>query len=356
MRGEFKEGLKMEFLQQIGLFFLEALIIVVSLIAIILTIASVAIKNKNQKSIDLEIINDKMDEQRRALNSVLLDEDELKIEKKRLKKEEKDKSKKNEKRPRVYVLDFLKGDVQASQVDQFKEEINALLTVAQKDEEVIVQVESPGGIVHGYGLAAAQLLRLREAGLKVTITVDKVAASGGYMMACVAHQIICSPFAIVGSIGVVAQVPNFNKLLKKHDIDYKEYTAGDFKRTVSIFGEITDKGEQKFVEQLEATHLLFKSFVGQFRPQLDLAKVATGEYWFGQDALKLGLVDHIQTSDDYILGKTKSHQVIKLSIEKKPTLSEKISQLVSATISLSLQKTFRGIENSGKAVKHLENL
>jgi len=344
----------MDFLNSIGLFFFQTLIIVIGIIAVILTIASVAIKNKNQKTVDLEILNDKINDQKNALNSLLLDEAELKAEKKRLKKEAKLKDKNPEKKPRAYVLDFLKGDVNASHVDQFKEEINAILTIAQKDEEVIIQVESPGGIVHGYGLAAAQILRLRDAGLKVTICVDKVAASGGYMMACVAHQIICSPFAIIGSIGVVAQVPNFNKLLKKHDVDYKEYTAGDFKRTISIFGEITEKGEQKFLEQLEATHHLFKSFVSRFRPQLDLAKVATGEYWFGQDALKLGLVDQIQTSDDYILGKIQSHRVVKISIEKKPSLSEKISQLVSATVSLSLQKTFQRIEESNSPTKHLE--
>ena len=162
-------------------------------------------------------------------------------------------------------------------------------------------------------------------------------------MSCVAHQIIASPFAIIGSIGVVAQVPNINRLLKKHDVDLKEYTAGDYKRTVSILGEITEKGEKKFIEQLEATHLLFKSFVGKFRPDMDIAKVATGEYWFGQDALKMGLVDVISTSDDYILGKLENHKLIKLSFEKKPSLSEKLSGFVSEAVSSSVQKTFQRV-------------
>lgn len=333
----------MEFLQNLGLFFFQTLIIVVGIIAVILTIAAVAIKNKGQKNFEVEILNEKHQEQKIALQSVLLNSDDLKKEKKKLKTEEKAEEKKEIHKPHTYVLDFLKGDIQASSVDHFREEISAVLSVAEKGQDVIINVESPGGIVHGYGLAAAQILRLRDHGLNVIVCVDKVAASGGYMMACVAHKIICSPFAIIGSIGVVAQVPNFNKLLKKYDVDFKEYTAGDYKRTVSILGEITEKGEKKFIEQLEATHLLFKSFVGQFRPQMDLTKVATGEYWFGQDALKMGLVDEISTSDDFILKQMKDHKMIKISFEKKPTLSEKISGFVSEAVSSSVLKTFQQV-------------
>ncbi len=333
----------MEFLQNLGLFFFQTLIIVVGIIAVILTIAAVAIKNKGQKNFEVEILNEKHQEQKIALQSVLLNSDDLKKEKKKIKAEEKAEEKKEIHKPHTYVLDFLKGDIQASSVDHFREEISAVLSVAEKGQDVIINVESPGGIVHGYGLAAAQILRLRDHGLNVTVCVDKVAASGGYMMACVAHKIICSPFAIIGSIGVVAQVPNFNKLLKKYDVDFKEYTAGDYKRTVSILGEITEKGEKKFIEQLEATHLLFKSFVGQFRPQMDLTKVATGEYWFGQDALKMGLVDEISTSDDFILKQMKDHKMIKISFEKKPTLSEKISGFVSEAVSSSVQKTIQQV-------------
>lgn len=326
----------MEILQQLGLFFGQTLIIVLAIVAVILTITAAALKGKATKTFEIEIINDKIEDQKEALNSIILTDDELKKEKKRLKQE----AKKEDKTPKKmsYLIDFLKGDVEASSVDHLKEEINAVLTVAQKDDEVILRIESPGGVVHGYGLAAAQILRLREAGLQVTVCVDKVAASGGYLMSCVAHKIIASPFAIIGSIGVVAQVPNFNRLLKKHDVEYKEYTAGDFKRTVSIFGEITEKGEAKFREQLEITHLLFKGFVGQFRPQLDMTKVATGEYWYGQTALELNLVDKIQTSDDYILNKTKTHTVLKISCEKKPTLSDKLSDALSKSVSLTIDK------------------
>lgn len=338
----------MEFLQNIGLFFLQTLIIVAGIIAILLTLASIALKNKMAKHVEVENLNEKQEDLQLTLQETLLSSEDFKKIKKEHKKKDKEKNKNSEaQQPKTFYLEFLKGDVQASQVQQFKDEINAVLLIAQKNDDVVINVESPGGIVHGYGLAAAQILRLREAGLKVTVCVDKVAASGGYLMACVAHEIVASPFAIIGSIGVVAQVPNFNKLLKKHEIDYKEYTAGDFKRTVSVFGEITPKGEQKFIEQLESTHLLFKSFVGRFRPQLDLSAVATGEYWFGQDALQLKLVDRLLTSDDLILEKMKSSQVIKISFEKKQTLSEKISQMISMTLQQTLRKSLNTLQNHG---------
>ncbi len=343
----------MEFLQTAGLFFIETFIIIVGIIAIILTIAALAMKNKNHKNFEVEILNEKHQEQKEALQSVLLNSSELKKEKKRLKASAKAEEKSETQKPTIYVLDFLKGDINASSVDHFREEISAVISVAQKNQEVIINIESPGGVVHGYGLAAAQILRLRDHGLYVTVCVDKVAASGGYMMACVAHKIISSPFAIIGSIGVVAQVPNFNKLLKKYDVDYKEYTAGDYKRTVSVLGEITEKGEKKFLEQLEATHTLFKSFVGRFRPNMDLSKVATGEYWFGEDALIMGLVDVISTSDDYIINKMNDNKLIKLSFEKKPSLSEKISGFVSEAVSSSVQKTFQRVAGLSKPENEL---
>ncbi len=328
----------LEFAQNVGMLLAQTVIIVLGLIAVILTITGLVMKNKNSKDFQIEIINESLDEQTHQLKMSLLKSDDQKIEKKRYKKNQKELQTQKAK-PYAYVLNFLEGDIKASGVEQFRDEITHVLLIAQKDEEVIINVESPGGIVHGYGLAAAQILRLRDFGLKVTICIDKVAASGGYMMACTAHKIISAPFAIVGSIGVVAQLPNFHRVLKKHDIDYKEYTAGNFKRTVSLFGEITEKGEKKFTEQLEATHVLFKNFVERYRPQLDIEQVATGEYWFGEDAIKLKLVDQIGTSDDYILQKTKSHVVVKMTIEKKVSFSEKISDMLSKAVSLTIEKT-----------------
>jgi len=332
----------MEILQDILIFFSHTLIIVLAVVAILVAIAALIAKAKDHKSFDIELLHEKYKDQAQALKSMVLNSHELKLEKKRQKKEQKikDDAEKSENltKSRVFVINFLKGDIKASASENLREEVSTILGVATPQDEVVVCVESPGGLVHSYGFAAAQLLRLRSAQIPLTICIDQVAASGGYLMACTANKILAAPFALVGSIGVVAQVPNFNRLLKKHDVDYKEYTAGDYKRTVSIFGEITEKGELKFKEQLEITHDLFKSFVSTNRPNMDIAKVATGEYWYGELALKLGLVDEIITSDDYLLAKSKEHQVIKVSFEHKPTISEKISDVLSKAFSLTLSK------------------
>ncbi len=239
----------------------------------------------------------------------------------------------------VFVLDF-DGDMRASAVQHLREEISTLISTANKGDEVIIRLESPGGVVHGYGLAAAQLVRLKDAGLKLTVCVDKVAASGGYMMAVVADKIIAAPFAIIGSIGVVSQLPNFHKWLKKNDVDYEMFTAGDYKRTVTLFGENDDEDRAKYQEELEQTHELFKHFVNRYRAMLDLDKVATGEHWYGEDAVHLNLVDKLQTSDSYILELMEDSQVYVLHSRQKPTLAEKLglAAAAEATVNLALDK------------------
>lgn len=201
---------------------------------------------------------------------------------------------------RLFVIDF-HGDLMATEVGALREVISALLMTASKEDEVLVRLDNAGGAVHEHGLAASQLLRLRTAGIPLTIAVDKVAASGGYLMACVANRIIAAPFAVVGSIGVLAEMPNFHRLLQQKGVDFELHTAGEHKRTLTLFGENTDEGRAKLREQLEETHGQFKSFIAAYRPDLDLSKVATGEYWHGEQALSLGLVDGVQTSDDYLL-------------------------------------------------------
>lgn len=328
----------MEMLQTIGTFFAQTFIIVLAIVAVLIVITTLAVKAKQQKSFEIELLHEKYEDQTQALKEALLNDVDLKKEKKRLKKEAKEKGQTESPRSKVFVIDFLRGDIKASESENLREEISTILGVATPQDEVVVRIESPGGLVHGYGFAAAQLIRLRDAQIPLTICIDQVAASGGYLMACTGNKILAAPFALVGSIGVVAQVPNFNRLLKKHDVDYKEYTAGDYKRTVSVFGEITEKGEAKFKEQLELTHHLFKTFVSKYRPKLDIAKVATGEFWYGENALALGLVDQIQTSDEYLVSKAKQHQVVKISFEQKPTLSDKISDALSKAATLTLNK------------------
>lgn len=332
----------MEILQNLLLFFGQTLIIILAVIAILAAIGILIAKAKDHKSFKIELLNETLHDHIEILDHVLKGKQQIKTEKKKKKAEEKEKAKAIEEgtyyKSRIFVLDFLKGDIKASATEHLREEISTVLGVATPKDEVVVRIESPGGLVNSYGLAAAQLLRIRAAGIPLTICVDQVAASGGYLMACTANKIIAAPFALIGSIGVVAQVPNFNRLLKKHDVDYKEYTAGDYKRTVSLFGEITEKGEAKFKEQLELTHDMFKTFVGKYRTQLDLDKVATGEFWYGEKALSLGLVDEIRTSDDYIFSRSKDQQIIRISYENKPTLSDKLSETFAKILTLALNK------------------
>lgn len=223
----------------------------------------------------------------------------------------------------VFVLDF-DGDVKASAVAHLREEISVIVSSAKAGDEVVIRLESGGGQVNAYGLAAAQLVRIKDAGLILTVCVDKISASGGYMMACVADKIIASDFAVIGSVGVVSQLPNFHELLKKHNIGYEMFTAGEYKRTVTIFGENDDEDRAKHQADIERIHELFKTFVKKHRPKLDVEKIATGEIWFGQDALDLGLIDAIGTSDGYVLELIKEHEVLVLHTRTKPTLVEKL--------------------------------
>lgn len=336
----------LEVLQNSLNFFIHAFIIVASIIVVILTIAALAIKNKPpKKHWEINEFNTDYLETTEALQEIILDEKSLKKQKKLRKKIDEDSLRQKAK---VYVLDF-NGDIKASATEHLREEITAVLSVAKPQDEVVIKVESPGGLVHGYGLAAAQLKRIRDANIPLTICVDKVAASGGYLMACVGHKIVASPFALIGSIGVVAQVPNFNKLLKKHDVEYKEYTAGDYKRTVSLFGEITEKGEEKFKQQLELTHQLFKSFVARYRPGLNMSEIATGEFWYGETALGLKLVDELCTSDEYLTRKMNDYQILTLSLQKKQKISEKLTEILGS-VTTRLVDRFVEQNNSVKNV------
>ncbi|ENX14988.1 signal peptide peptidase SppA, 36K type [Acinetobacter sp. CIP 51.11] len=290
---------------------------------------------KLSAEIRISHLNARINEQRKKIAQTTGSKLELLQLSQQLSKEARARKKTNQK---IYVLDF-KGDMAASAVEGLREEITLILATAKAGRDrVVARLESPGGMVHGYGLAAAQLVRLREAGFHLTICVDKVAASGGYMMACIANEIISAPFAIVGSIGVVAQVPNFNRLLKDNKIDFELYTAGQYKRTVTMFGENTEEGKAKFEEELQQTHALFKHFVEKYRPQLNIEKVATGEHWYGRDALDQNLVDKLQTSDEYLLNLLPQHDIYSIQTRKKPTLGEKLG-LQAAQIADSLVPT-----------------
>jgi len=266
---------------------------------------------------------------------------------KALQKQEKKAEKKNAKlnksvsadKPKLYVLNF-DGDVKASELEFLRQEITAILLVAKPNDEVMIVLESPGGMVHTYGLAASQLKRVRDAGIKLTVCVDKVAASGGYMMACVADTIYAAPFAILGSIGVLAQIPNFNRALKKLDVDYEIMTAGEYKAPISMFGEITDKGRNKLKEELEDTHVLFKDFINAHRPQVDIDTVATGEVWYGQQAIANHLIDGILTSDDYLMSKRNDKEIYEVTFVEKRSLQEKLGMVLHKGLSSTMNAFF----------------
>ncbi|MFT4719185.1 MAG: serine protease SohB [Candidatus Azotimanducaceae bacterium] len=311
----------LEFLSEYGLFLAKTVTLLLALIVVIVVMVGVGQKQRrgDRGHIEVRSLNDVIEGVGQTLKQAVLNPEalkqELKDEKKRhklLTKDQKKAVKTGEvSRQRIFVLDF-DGDVQASGVDQLREEITAVLSIATSSDEVVLRLESPGGMVHSYGLAASQLSRITSKGIRLTIAVDKVAASGGYMMACIAHKIIAAPFALLGSIGVVAQIPNFNRLLKSKDIDVEVLTAGEHKRTLTMFGENTEKGRQKFLEELEDVHTLFKDFISEHRPQVNMTEVATGEAWYGRRALTHQLVDELKTSDEYIVDKCLTNDVFQV--------------------------------------------
>ena len=336
------------FLGGFGVLFLA--LILIAVVALIFLVVLKKGKRKNKElSLNLKSLNDKFTFQKEGIQSIIYNENTLKVlkkeqeEKEKIEEKEEKKSLKKEKgvtfaaleeeaKARVFVIEF-SGDVAASQVDSLREQVTCVLDVARAKDEVVVKLESPGGMVHSYGLASSQLQRIRARSIPLTVCVDKIAASGGYMMACIAQKIVAAPFAILGSIGVVAALPNFNRVLRKFDVDYLELTAGEYKRTISPLGEITEKGKAKFLEQLEDTHVLFKQFVVENRPCVDLAQVATGEHWYGLRAKNLGLIDEIATSDDYIKAKCETADVYLVEVERKESMKEKLAQLMHASVS-----------------------
>ena len=322
----------LEFVYEYGLFFAKTVTWIIAIMVVVGSITSLARQMRESQGGDrLEIrhLNRRYEDMGDALNDELLDDAQRKqIEKDRKARDKADAkaAKKGQRSPRtrVFVLKF-EGDLAASAVDELREEITALLQVAKPEDEVLLRLQSEGGMVHSYGLAASQLVRIRDHGLRLTIAVDMVAASGGYMMVCVAHRIIAAPFAILGSIGVVAQLPNFNRLLKKHEVDFELHTAGDHKRTLTLFGENTEAAREKFRQELEDTHLLFKRFVSDYRPQLKMDKVATGEHWFGRQALELKLVDDLRTSDDFLLERSKDADLYTVEFKPRRSLPERLA-------------------------------
>lgn len=332
----------MELLSYYGLFLAKTVTLVVAIAAIAILITNLATRKRTQSG-QLKLTH--LGENYRDMKSEMLLAQMKPQDRKRWHKEHKKKEKLEAKtakqhakqgiksengKPVLYVIDF-KGSMDAHEVASLREEVSAVMAVAKPQDEVLLRLESPGGVVHGYGLASSQLQRLRDKGIRLTVAVDKVAASGGYMMACVADRIVAAPFSIIGSIGVVAQIPNFNRLLKRNEIDVELHTAGEYKRTLTLFGENTEQGREKFQEDLNETHELFKQFVHQMRPSLDIDSVATGEHWFGSQALEKGLIDAIGTSDDLIIDQIAGREVIAVHYVRRKKMVDRFTQSAASS-------------------------
>ncbi len=321
-----------EFLAEYLGFLAKTLTVVVAILVVLASAAALRSKGRRASGqLEVSKLNDFYKTLHERIEQVVLDKAQLKAAHKAQNKLEKLARKANESKPRVYVLDF-DGDIKASATDSLRHEVTALLSLASPQDEVVLRLESAGGMVHSYGLAASQLARIRQAGIPLTVCIDKVAASGGYMMACIGDKILSAPFAVLGSIGVVAQLPNVHRLLKQHNIDFEVLTAGEYKRTLTVFGENTDKGREKFQEDLDVTHDLFKGFVASYRPQLDIDAVATGEVWLGQAAQGKKLVDELKTSDEYLANRARDAELFHLHYAEKKSLQERIGMAASLSL------------------------
>ena len=330
----------MEFLTDYGFFLLKVITIALAItLPLLIIIGSSKAKAPSKGSLVVKNLSKKYEEMGSSIRSSQLNPKELKKYNKELQKKQKKDNKKPSKEDSVYVLNF-NGDIQASEVAKLKHEINAILLSDTKCKEVVIKVESGGGSAYAYGLCAAELKRLVDNKIKLTVCIDKVAASGGYLMSCVATKIIAAPWAIVGSIGVIAQLPNFHRLLKKNSIDFEMHTAGEFKRTLTTLGENTEAGRKKFKSELEDLHLIFKDFVKEQRPQVDTKIVSTGEVWQGEKAIEVGLIDALGTSDDYLVGLSKKLKLFEIEYVEKKNLAEKFAFSAQLIIEKSILKFY----------------
>ena len=320
----------MEFFTNYSLFLAKLVSIVLSILITLFSFCSFIsyVKGKSKGKLDIYKLNDKYDDYYCTLARAMKEKNALKLQLKQQKREKKAQLKSKGTKKRIFVLNF-HGDIRASRLVALCEEITALLTIANKNDEVLVRLESSGGMVHSYGLAASQLQRIKDSNIRLVVAIDKIAASGGYLMACVADRIIAAPFAAVGSIGVLVQVPNFHRFLEKKSIDFEQITAGEYKRTLTLFGENTEKGRKKVQQEVEETHALFKSFIKEHRKVVDIERVATGEHWLASQAIHLKLVDELKTSDDYLLTASRQHVLFEIQYKLKPSLGKRLSQSVS---------------------------
>jgi len=320
-----------DFVLQYGLFAAKTVTVVVALGVLAALVAGLSRRSRQPDRLQVTSLNERYASLKRTLQARILPRKGFKSEEKVRRRQRRALGRRSageaRKARRVFVLNF-RGDIRASAVTALREEITALLTLARAQDEVVLRLENAGGLVHDHGLAASQLARIRSRGIPLTVAVDKIAASGGYMMACVGTRIVAAPFAVLGSVGVLMQLPNFHKLLDAHGIDFELLKGGEYKRKLTLFGENTEEDRARMQQEIDDTHELFKEFVRENRPQLDIAAVATGEHWYGRRALELELCDALETSDDYLLAASEEAELYELTYTAKKPVVRKLIDVV----------------------------
>lgn len=334
-----------EWLMDIVRFIIQMSILTLLVVVVVMVFSRLKSEPGQRVRLRVEELNNRLEYRRRRLALAATEPSARKRLVKAFRRDDKGRKHANGPRHTLWVLDF-HGDIKATGVGRFAEEISAVTAAAEEGDEVLIRLESPGGQVHAYGLAAAQLDRLREVGLVTTVCVDKVAASGGYLMACAANHLRAAPFAVLGSIGVVAQLPNVHRLLKRHDIDVELLTAGEYKRTLTVFGENTEEGREKFQSDLEHIHELFKQHVAKRRPSLDIDAVATGEVWYGHDAFDKGLIDALGTSEAYLMARMKEMRVVSVHLEARHPMGERFGKAISKGVEGGIERLLERLDAS----------
>lgn len=326
----------MHFINEYGLFLAKIFTLLLSVLLLAGVIPVIAARNKGKEKAG-KLTLQKINEKYKNYEEIINDATQTKLEKKLAKKSRKIQAKAAAQQPkkRLFLIHF-QGDIQASAVSSLREEVTAILLAKKTEDEVLLCVDSAGGLVHTYGLAAAQIQRLKDANIKITVAVDKIAASGGYLLACVADHIIAAPFAVIGSIGVIAQLPNFHRWLEKREIDFEQICAGQYKRTLTLFGKNTPEGREKLQEEINEAHELFKAFIERYRPQVNIEQVATGEHWFAVRAAELNLVDEIKASDHFLLAAREQYEIYQVKYELKKNLIQRLGHSASMFINNSI--------------------
>jgi protease-4 len=193
------------------------------------------------------------------------------------------------------IVDGTVDDGQNVGGDQIARRIRKIRKDHDSYKAIVLRVNSPGGSVSGSEAILFELMRAREAGLPVVVSMGPVAASGGYWIATASDKIIAGPQTITGSIGVFGILPNLESLGSSYGLNWDRVKTNQSSDIFSIARPKTDQEISIIQEYVNQTYERFLSLVGESR-KLALAEVenlAEGRVWTGKEAYDLGLVDDL---------------------------------------------------------------